>query len=186
MDCVFYYVVFEPKYFIYFINIVSTAVAWILIGCRSALHHQMPCWADVCQGSAPWVLCLWCTHRGWLVFKTYTRVLIYTVRLTQHVWSHSAARAASTWGAGRIPARRTRICHVSQATLPNVLAKVAWTGQHGKNKPAGQVEHPDMWLRDTQNQTGKAASLFIASGGLFQHKGWAAGTHGPQYCQVWN
>lgn len=159
MDCVFYYSLFEPKYFIYFINTISVAVARIPSVCRSALHHRMPCWADVCQGSAPQLLCLYCTHREWFVFKMYTRVLIYTVRLTQHMWSQSASRAVSTGGDRRIPAGRTRICHANQDILPHVLARVAGTREHRRNKPTGQVEHPDMCLMDAQNQTRKAAAL---------------------------
>lgn len=52
----------------------------------------------------------------------------------------------------------TCICHVSQAALSDVLVRVAWTREHRKNKPSGQVEHPTTCLRDAQNQSREAAS----------------------------
>lgn len=120
-------------------------------------------YADVCQGSALQVLCLYCTHahvhaEGDLCLRcTPVSLFIQCVwyNTCHHIRWHVLRQRGEKGG---FPAR-THICHVSQATLSKALARVAWTGEHGKNKPTGLVEHLNTCLRDAQNQTGKAASL---------------------------
>lgn len=75
------------------------------IRCHAGLHWCLP---RICPASIVFILHT-CTRtcRGWPVFKMYACLLIYTVRLIQHVSSHSVAHAASTGGERRISCQDT-------------------------------------------------------------------------------
>lgn len=86
------------KYFTYFTSTVSTVSPQ---QCRSALPHQMPCWAKLMSNKdLPCKFCVCiahihvCTQRVTCVSNVHLCPYLHCV-LVPHVWSHSVAQMVS-------------------------------------------------------------------------------------------